>query len=265
MIFVKSNNRPEEVITTVAHADEADHALEADHTLEADHALDADTADVATNADEIAVWEGGTQVGGTNRRHLNFNADTFNVTENAGTNSFDITSNAVIVLDREVTQQAVNTTTAETTVFTYTVPANIMSTNRILRFTMGFDYLMNSGTPIATLRIKFGATTLFAGNTLAFGSSSNRRPGWITLLVFNQDSAAVQAMSGLYVLNSSGLPTTGFGDISDDEMDGGGIGPVSGSATEDTTATKDFVVTVQMDVSNPVVEFRKRGAVLELL
>ena len=177
------------------------------------------------------------------------------------------TQDAVYVLDRETTAQAVNTTTAETTVFTKQIDASLLGTNRLLRFTMTFDYLFNSGTnPTATIRVKLGATTLYAGTTNAsVTNSGTRRPGYITLMLNNQNSASVQSMGGIYFYNTTGATTTGLGDIADDEMDSGGFGSIAGSATESTSANKDFVVTIQLSASSSTIEFRKNGAVLELL
>ena len=169
------------------------------------------------------------------------------------------------VIDREVTAQTVNTTTAETTVFTHTIPANTLGTNKILRFTMAFDLLINSGTPILTFKVKFGATTLWAAATNAYSTSGSRRPGYMILTMFAQNSASIQALGGGLWINSNNTSsvTAGIGSITDDSIER--EGPFSGSATEATTANKDFVVTIQMDVSNVAVEFKKNGAVLEVL
>jgi len=217
--------------------------------------------------EKIKVYEGDTQVG-TLARKLNFNATDFNVTEDTGNDRFDITlSNAgkVLILDREVTQQAVNTTTVETTVFSDTIDASVLSTNKWLRLTMMFDLLMNSGTPILTIRVKFGGTTLWAASTAAYTASANRRPGMLVAYIFNQNSASVQVLGGNIEINSSTTAsvTSGVGSITDGTIEI--EGPLSGSAAEDTTASKILSVTVQMDVSNVAVEFRKQGAVLELL
>ena len=169
------------------------------------------------------------------------------------------------VLDRETTQQVVNTSSIEETVFTHTIPANTLSTNRAIRFTMHFDWLLNSGTPTFTLRIKFGATTLYSGVSGTHTASSTRRPGFLVLMLNNQNATNVQAFGGTLIMNNTGSTTTGLGDISDDEMDGGHLGSISGTSTIDTTVDSNFVITIQMDVSNVANEFRKNGAILELL
>ena len=176
-----------------------------------------------------------------------------------------LASTFIKVLDREVTQQIVTTTTTETTVFTHQIDANILSTNKILRFTMGFDILANSGTPRFTFRIKYGATTLYSANTIDFTAQSARRAGYMNILLTNQDNAAVQALGGLIVINNESVDevTTGIGSIENDGIDG--HGSIGGSSAIASTSNQNFVVTIQMSVSNSAVNFRKQMAVLELI
>ena len=66
------------------------------------------------------------------------------------------------ILDRSTSTVDVVSTVTETTIYTFSVPANAMSTNRMLRLTMIGDVLNNDGTNRQfTVRIKFGATTMY--------------------------------------------------------------------------------------------------------
>ena len=135
-----------------------------------------------------------------------------------------LTSEFVKILGRETTLQTVTTTTTETTVFTHQIDANVLSTNKLLRFTMNFDILANSGTPRFTFRVKYGATTMYQAATIDFSAQSARRAGFMHLLFNNQNSASVQAMGGSIIVNNESVDevTTGIGSIENDGIDGHG-------------------------------------------
>ena len=73
-----------------------------------------------------------------------------------------VASGGVSALDRDVTATTVSGTTAETTVYTYTVPGGSLSTNRMLRLTLlGYVTAYSASTQTLTVRVKYGGTTLF--------------------------------------------------------------------------------------------------------
>lgn len=217
----------------------------------------------------IDVYEDEVLVGGESKK-LNFDPDDFDVADDGDfatvtANFPTVPSNLVQQLDREV-NQTVSSSSAENTIFTHTIPANVLETTRGLKFEMAFDLLMNSGSPTLRIRVKFGATTLWDGVTTTFGTSSTRMPGWFEFMMGNQSANNSQGGSGYIYINNETTTgvTTGIGSIDDDEATLG-VGSFAGTSSVDTTANRDFVVTIQMSVSNVAVEFRKFIATLTLL
>lgn len=102
------------------------------------------------------------------------------------------------VLDRDSTTVSVNTTTTETTVYSFSIPADTMGTNKLIQLKMGGTFKNNSGgTRNVTARFKYGSTTFaspvrgvggpntavgFVGNffMVADGSTSSQR-AWFDL------------------------------------------------------------------------------------
>lgn len=174
--------------------------------------------------------------------------------------------NVPIVLSRLTTPVDVVNTTTETTLFTYTVPAGIMSTNRRLRLELGGDYLNNSGLPVTTsetLRIKFGGTTIWEDVGKLHASSSNRKPWFMRVNITNLGAANSQGLGGTIMLGGSPA-TTGIGEYGDDELDAStAIGNTG--LTIDTTATAVLAVSVQHGQADAAVSYRVNAGTLELV
>jgi hypothetical protein len=65
------------------------------------------------------------------------------------------------VLDRQNARQTVVNTSAETGVYSFSVPGGTLGTNRVLRVTILGDYFNNTGSGRTfTFRFKYGATTI---------------------------------------------------------------------------------------------------------
>jgi len=103
-------------------------------------------------------------------------------------------------LDRDVTQAEVVDTTVETTVYTFTVPANTLSSNRLLHLILTGDYLNNSGSnKTLTIRVNFGGVAcgrrqkdLLA--TLAVIVRAKNTPAWNTMTTQQKvDATLVEA------------------------------------------------------------------------
>ncbi len=114
------------------------------------------------------------------------------------TNGAGVTSWASVVSMylRDQTAAAINTSSAETTLYTGTVTGGDMSTNKSLRIRVIGDFLNNSGSNRqATLKLKFGALVLTY--TFALQATSATRKRWeIDALIANIASASVQSASG---------------------------------------------------------------------
>lgn len=162
-------------------------------------------------------------------------------------------------------------TTTETSVYSKSISAGDMSAERMLRLTLVGDYMNNSGGPVdITLRVKFGATTVYAGVNGVGTSDPDRAPLILELWFANLD-ATTQRLAGVLNFGWRGpAPTTGQGSLNfgDPLASGGGDMThtvIGGTSAEDTTSAKTFEVTVQHGTSSAGLSFRRHFAVLELV
>ncbi len=168
---------------------------------------------------------------------------------------------AVKVLTRQVTLQTVTNTVTETAVFTYAVPGGTLGTNKILRLTLNGDFTNNSGGLITvTIRVKYGATTIFSSAMTNVNTGGNSNP----LALFCELGAAnatnaQRAMTQMFfgATNSGGAtgtaPTIDFVGGSGGSLSAG-AGAVAAatheSVAEDSTSSQNLVVTFQMGTAN---------------
>jgi hypothetical protein len=189
-------------------------------------------------------------------------ANTGNIAGSLTMNGFYIP----VVLTRLTTPVDVVSSTTETTLFTYTVPANVMGTTRRLRLELGGDYLNNSGlilTTSETVRIKFGGTTIWEDTGKLHANSSNRKPWFMRINVTNLGATNLQGLGGTILLGGS-PSTTGIGEYSDDEVDASTAIGNTGIAI-DTTATAVLAVTVQHGQADANISYRVNSGTLELV
>jgi len=164
-----------------------------------------------------------------------------------------------IILCRAATQFDVVNTATEQTVFTCTVPANALATTKSVRVELRGDFLNNTGaTPTLTLRIRFGATTIYADASATIPTSGSRRPFTLNITLANQNAANTQVLSGLVQMGIAGGATTGIGNFGTDEIQANT--PLFGTAAEDTTVDRDIVITIQHSVASANLSFRRQYA-----
>lgn len=173
------------------------------------------------------------------------------------------------LLARTTTLVDVNNSTTETTLFTATVPAGVMGTNRTLRLQIDGDYLNNSGltlTTSETLRIYFGGSVIWADAGKAHAASANRKPLSITVRITNAGATNSQVLGGTITLGGS-PSTTGIGEYGDDEIDAQtAIGHATASPPAvDTTAAQTLSVSVQHGQAATTISYRLYSATLELV
>lgn len=167
-------------------------------------------------------------------------------------------------LSRAATLLDVVNTVVETSIFSFSVPANMLGTNRMLRLTLFGDYLNNSGAgSTLNLKVKFGATTLYSEITASFASSAQRRAMNLVLWLAAQNSASAQVLGGLFALASNAAATTGLGDLNANATLSNPIGQAT--SAEDSTAAKTLDVLVTHGVAAATISARRFYACLELV
>jgi hypothetical protein len=164
---------------------------------------------------------------------------------------------APVILEQVVTELDIVDTATETDLLSFSVPANTLGTTHALRVTIRADYLNNSAaTKTYTLKIKYGATTMYDDIITAAAVSADRYPITIDFVLFPKNATNSQGLSGEVLMGLAGGATTGVGDLGTDEIRA--LTPLVGAnAAEDSTANKDLKVTIQHSAAFTTVSFRR--------
>jgi len=160
---------------------------------------------------------------------------------------------------------AIDDIATEETLYTYSVPGNTIA-GGVLRLTLAGDYLNNSGASRTfTLRIKYGATTLYDDATASIGATAVRRNWELQVTLGNTASTNDQWMTAKWIWGS-GTATAGQGDFA---LTPGALTTfqplMTGTAAEDSTASKTLAVTIQHSTNNASLEIIRKIGVLEAL
>lgn len=176
-----------------------------------------------------------------------------------GPGTITIAAPSQAAYNRTATQLAIVSTASETSIFSFTVNANDLSTNKALHIELFGDYLNNSGAGrTLQLKIKYGATTLFDDVSVSLGASAVRQAWRLSLILANQSSTSSQVLIGRFTLSEdAGAATTGLGDLT-------GPDPISatifGTSAINTALNATFDVTFQHSASNANLEIRRQYA-----
>ncbi len=174
------------------------------------------------------------------------------------------TTSVVEVLDRAVLTVDYTDSSAENTIYSFSVPANTLSTNRMLRCTIICDYLNNSGgTKQLTLRIKYGGTTLYDDGTNTIAAAATRYPVMLTIYLAANNSTSAQQLGGWIGIGDTAGTTAGLGDFADDEIMT--HTPITGASTENSTDALTFAVTIQSSAATATQSFKRYTAITELV
>lgn len=171
---------------------------------------------------------------------------------------------ARLLYDPTVTNVDVVSSAAETTWASWVIPANTLKTNQVVKVTIIWDFLNNTaGADFFTLRVKYGATTMFADASAAIVNNAARRDGVLEFWLVGDTATNVQLLRGRMQLGAVAAATTGTGDLA------GTLGmsgaPWGGSAAEDSTAAKTLTVTIQNNVNSASYSVRLLEAYIELV
>jgi len=169
----------------------------------------------------------------------------------------------VSVIDRDAASLEIVSSTSETSIYSFSVPANTLRTDRSLRVRIVGSLLNNTGSGQQfTVRIKLGSTTLYADASPAVPTSATRYGFDFNIILTNQESEAIQTLGGFLYMGNQGA-TTGIGDMGTDETPAHTA--IGGSATEDTTTNLTFDVTIQLGASSANLSWKKESAIMEVL
>ena len=168
-----------------------------------------------------------------------------------------LSSSSLFVLDRNVTVANIGaSSSSENSVYSYSVPANTMSTNKTLNVKIDGSYLNTSGASrTITVRIKFGGTTIYA-DTITLGAGAANRAMAFNFSITNNGAANAQTMNGSFEYSSVTAPTTGIGDLNASTL-----GRIAAQAMAiDTTSAQTVEVTVQHSAIHASLYFTRNAA-----
>lgn len=172
---------------------------------------------------------------------------------------------SVDVLNRDAVVSDVASSTAETTVYSYTIPAGTFGATGAVRLSLLADYLNNSGgAATVTVKVKLGATTVFNGGMSA-SSNSNRSGHVLDVVIAACNATNAQRSYGRWSApegsenNNAGVASA-VGTSTHKVMEAS-----HGAIAEDSTASLTLQVTVQHTVSHANISFRCHNALLEVL
>ena len=184
------------------------------------------------------------------------------VTKSAG--GISIAATGASIIDRTATLLTIASTTTETSLYSFTIAQNVLSTNKMIMINLIGDRLDNAGSNTATvIKIKYGATTLWADTIPNIGNTATRHPVLFTILLGNKGATNSQILGGHLFMGDTGA-TTGLGLFA---FTAGNVALTSifGSATEDSTTDKVFDITAQHTQSSASDEIRRHYASATLL
>ncbi len=161
-------------------------------------------------------------------------------------------------LDR-VGQLDIVNTAAETTL--YTVSLDPIVVNRSYRLNMTYDYLNNSGAVRnLTLRIYLGATKMYDDTIVSIPASATRHIGSLQIDIGPAGSTSAQICFGFIYMTNVGTTTAGVGDLTANATFFSQ--QYGGTAAEDWTSAKTFLVSLQHSTNNASLSFRRQFASL---
>lgn len=167
------------------------------------------------------------------------------------------------VLNHTGTILNIASTAAETTLYTFSIPANTLGANGSLVLELGGDYQNTSGSNRdLTLRVKFGGTTLFSDIRSGLTSTAALAAWKLTLTLQNLNATNAQHLNGRWSLSGRAAATTGLGDIDAADTFAGTIASEGTDPTIDTTSAQTLEVSVQHSASSAAVAIRRKTATL---
>lgn len=166
-----------------------------------------------------------------------------------------------MVLNRDVAVATVSNTTTETTVYSFTVPANTLLTNRKLRLEMDGVYVNNSGANRnLTFAITLDSTTVgsFNVNTIPANASDRYYRATATICGFNSTSS--QDCQATFLLTGAGSTQ-----VATDAALNPSVFLQLATLSKDSSGALTLATTVTHSAADANLSITCRTAVLELL
>jgi hypothetical protein len=153
-------------------------------------------------------------------------------------------------LDTSVATATISNSAVETTIYSYSVPGNTLSTNKILKIIVSGTYLNNSGANrTVTVRLKYGATTIISAVTGNIGTS-----------------ATTGEFYYVFYLNAAGATNSQEATFEGRHTSGGGTALTfgdTGTAAIDSTSAQTLLVSAQLSAATATQTYTKKFAITQ--
>lgn len=166
----------------------------------------------------------------------------------------------VVALSHVNSTTTVGNTAAETDLVSFSIPGGTLGTDRTLRLRVQGDFKQNNSRTFV-LRIKYGATTVYASGSVTIANSANTRAMELVVEFGGLGSTAVQHGWGRFDIGSATNPTTGTSDL-DGSVSHSNFETINSS--EDSTTTLTLKVTIQWSAADAATQIRSERATLEV-
>lgn len=161
------------------------------------------------------------------------------------------------IIDRDLSQVDVVSTTDETSIYSHSVAAGSLGATGGIRLTIAGDSLKNA-TGTLTLRVKLGATTVFTSAVLTISGSANRYKWILHVHCLN-----VNASSQKWSADIQAAEDTATFALRKTTSSGAFMGGGYNTSAENTAGALTLDVTSQWSASSASLSFRKELALLE--
>lgn len=198
---------------------------------------------------------------GTNMQLLSSIANTVIPSQTANSGTF-LTTNGTVPSWARVnplvyisgSQISVNTTTAETTLYTVSMPGNLLGTGNAVKIEIPLSLLQwNAGGQTHTLRLKYGVTTLA---TIVLTGTGTIHNGFITAYLIA--TGATNAQKGILSMTGVDGSTSSTSNITI-----GAIG--TGTSAIDSTTSQTLTITDQPNTSAALTNITAEGCIITLV
>lgn len=170
-----------------------------------------------------------------------------------------ITTHVPRVLDIEATEASVSGSTTETALYTYTIPANTITTDQQVRLTAwGYSHTTGgAGTNSVTYRVKLNGNT--CGTQILTIDGNNHAWRLFSIIQGDDSSSAQNIYTQFHIGDSDSWDNFATLTVIDDTFIG------TCDQTVDMTSARDLVLSFQHSNANAACETALRGAFVELL
>jgi hypothetical protein len=162
------------------------------------------------------------------------------------------TNSGVYFLSHSTSVVGPTNSTTETSIWTNTIPANAMGTDRSLETQLLLDVFNNSGSGQTTsiLKVYSGSTVIYQDTIATIQNLANHIPCTLTTWFGAQGSTSSQICFVQWQGGGSGTSTTGIGEFGNILNPQGGFTTVYSNSSVDTSVARGFGVTITLGNAN---------------